>query len=346
MQKKKAMFFRVSRLGLTFFVLFSLLTEWVLLPHTAVRAAGIDNVAAAFSDSEAVGAETRVVVTFTPTTSIASGYIKIYLGPATGGVEFTDGDADQSGTDIACTQTGATFSGGAFAAASATVPMLYSINVASGGDTSAVSCTLGSGAADGPNLPATADGYSIAVVTNADSGAGIGYVGNANDVTVSATALPNLTLTIDGADGSICTTTSGVTSCNLGVVTTAAVNSGNYDVNVGTNATSGATMKIAEDGDLRNGADTIDDVAEEGAVSAGAEEYGIAVTSDASWTEAGNFTDDDTPIPAGPANVASTSGPIASTGDDVTITHKVAVSSTTKALTYTHIVTWTATANF
>ena len=348
MPKKKATFFRVSRMGITIFAIFSLLAEWALLPHTAVRAAGIDDVAAAFSDSETTGAETRVVVTFTPTTSIASGYIKIYLGPATGGVEFTDGDADQTGADIACTQTGSTFSGGAYAAASASVPMLYSINVASGGNTNAVSCTLGSLATDGPNLPASADGYSVGVVTNADSGAGLGYVGNGNDVTVSATTLPNLTLTIDNADATICTTTSGITSCNLGVVTTAAVNTGNYDVNVGTNAASGATMKIAEDGDLRNGADTIDDVVEDtgGTVTAGVEEYGVQVAADASWTEAGNFTDDDTPIPTGPANVASTAGPIASSGDDVTITHRVAVSSITKALTYSHIVTWTATANF
>ncbi|MEK9138118.1 MAG: hypothetical protein AAB393_13415, partial [Bacteroidota bacterium] len=134
----------------------------------------------------------------------------------------------------------------------------------------------------------------------------------------------------------------------LGVVTTAAVNTGNYDVNVGTNATSGATLKIAEDGNLRNGSDVITDVVEDtgGTVTAGVDEYGIAVTSDASWTEAGNFTDDDTPIPTGPASVASTAGPIASSGDDVTITHRVAVSSTVKALTYSHIVTWTATANF
>lgn len=320
--------------------------QWYVQPVQIARAAGIDNVVVATSDSEATGGETRLVVTFTPTTSIAGGYIRIYLGENTAGDEFTDGDADQSGADIACTQVGATFSGGAFAAASATVPMLYSINVASGGDTSAVSCTLGSGATDGPNLPAVADGYSVAVTTNSDAGAGIAYVGNANDVTVSATVLPNLALTIDGADASICVTTSGVTACNLGVVTTAAVNSGNYDVNVGTNATSGATLKITEDGDLRNGSDTIDDVTEGGTVSAGAEEYGIALTSDAAWTEQGDFTDDDTPITTGTDDVATTSGPISISGDDVTVTHKVAVDSTTKALTYSHIVTWTATANF
>jgi hypothetical protein len=224
--------------------------------------------------------------------------------------------------------------------------MLYSVNVATGGDTSAVTCTLGDGATDGPSNPGVADGYSVAVVTNSDSGAGIAYVGNANDVTVSATVLPNLALTIDNADATACTTASGVTSCNLGVVTTAAVNTGNYDVNVGTNAASGATMIVAEDGDLRNGADTINDVVEGNTVTLGTETYGVALTSDAAWTEQGDFTDDDTPLVTGPTNVATTAGPIDIAGNDVTVTHRVAVASTTKALTYSHIVTWTATANF
>ena len=114
-----------------------------------------------------------------------------------------------------------------------------------------------------------------------------------------------------------------------------------------TNAGSGATLQIREDGDLRNGSDVITDIVEDtgGAVTAGVTEYGISVVSDAGWTEAGNFTDDDTPIPAGPATVGTTAAPVAYT-NDVTVTHKAAVDSTVKALTYTHIVTWTATANF
>ena len=257
---------------------------WFARTAQPTEASGL-TVGVTFSDSEAISAETRVVVTFTPGTSLASGSIKIYLGPNTAGAEFTDGDADQSGSTIACTQTGSTFGSGAYAAATATVPMLYSMSVASGGNTNAVSCTLGTGATNGPNLPNVADGYSIAVVTNADSGAGVGYVGNANDVTVSATVLPNLALTIDNADATKCVTTSGVTACNVGVVTTAAVNTGNYDVNVGTNAASGATLKITSDGLLRNGSDNIDDIAENSTVSAGTEGNGIAVTSDAAWTE-------------------------------------------------------------
>jgi hypothetical protein len=107
-------------------------------------------------------------------------------------------------------------------------------------------------------------------------------------------------------------------------------------------------MYISEDGNLRNGADTVDDIVEDsGTVTAGAEEYGIAVAADAGiWTEQGNFTDDDTPIPAGPALVATSAGLTDIAGDDVTITHRAAISSATLPRTYSHIVTWTATADF
>ncbi|MFH1171776.1 MAG: hypothetical protein V1778_04535 [bacterium] len=347
-KNKKQGFFRARRV-VALLAVFTLVISQAVFEIPTAHSAAISPVAANLQSS-ATGAETQITVTWTPATALAvSDVIQLYLGPSTGGVEFTDGDADQSGTDIDCTQSGSTFNSGTFAAASATTPMLYTITVA-GVSTGAgeVVCTLGAASGDGPNLPVTADGYSVAVVTNDDTGAGIDYVGSGNLVTVSASVLPNLTLTIDNSDGTTCTTTSGVTSCSLGLVTTAAVNTGNYDVNVGTNAASGATLKIAEDGDLRNNTDTIDDVVEDtgGTVTAGVEEYGIAVVSDAAWTEQGNFTDDDTPIPSGPATVATTAAPIAASGDDVTITHRVAVSSATKALTYSHIVTWTATATF
>ena len=319
------------------------LLGWVPLAHSA----GIDDVTVTLSN-ETINTASTVTTVFTFGTLVNGNTIKIYLGDTTAGTPWQLNSVTTA--DISCTDngTGESYTVNSVTAASASTPMWTQITATTvGSGATAVTCVVGDGTLN-PINPNGAGNYSIAVVTTNDSGAGIAYVGNANDVTVSATVLPNLTLTIDNADGTTCTTASGVTSCNLGVVTTAAVNTGNYDLNVGTNATSGATLKIAEDGNLRNGSDSITDIVEDtgGTVTAGVDEYGIAVASDASWTEAGNFTDDDTPIPTGPANVATTSAPIASTGDDVTVTHRVAVSSTVKALTYTHIVTWTATANF
>jgi hypothetical protein len=272
--------------------------------------------------------------------------ISIYLGEATTGDEFTDGDTDQTGADIACTQSGTAFTTGAFAAAGATVPMLYSIEVDTvGAGTGAVSCTLGSGASDGPNNPAVADGYSVAVLTENDSGAGIAYVGNANDVTVSVIVMSNLALTIDGADGTNCLTASGVTSCNLGTALTTTVVDGYYDVNVGSNAGSGVTLSLAEDGNLKNNTDTINDVADN-AVTAGFEEYGVAATTSGTWEIDGTYLGIDAPVITGPDIVATTGGGIDIAGDDVNVVHKAAIASTTLAKSYSHTVTWTATANF
>ena len=123
----------------------------------------------------------------------------------------------------------------------------------------------------------------------------------------------------------------------------------NYDLNVGTNAANGATVRVEENQDMTSGGNTISDIVEDtgGAVTAGVEEYGVQVDADVgSWTEQGDFTDDDTPIPGSTTAVASTGGPLASTGDDVTITHKIAVASSTDAGNYTHTVTWTVIADF
>lgn len=313
-----------------------------------VKAGGIDNVTVALG-SAAVSTENQITLGFTPNTAFtAASTISIFLGEKTDGDEFTDGDSDQSGTDINCTQSGTTFNNGAFTAASATSPMLYYIEVNTvGAGTGAVSCTLGSSGSDGPSNPTTADGYSVSVNTENDSGAGIAYVGNANAVNVSVSMLSNLALTINNADGTRCTTTLNITTCNLGTALTTNVVSGNYDVNVGTNATSGASLQINSDGTMRNGAESIAAYIEDtGAITAGTEEYGIDVAADAAWTKVGVFTDDASPVPVVETPLATTSGVINIAGDDITVTHKTAIDSTVSPLTYGQIVTWTATANF
>lgn len=323
------------------------LTLWSLYAFPA-RSAGI-SATITNTDSSAASAETRISVVFTPATAlVVTNTIKMYLGTNTGGVPFTDGDADQSGADVSCAQSGTTFNTGTFAAASATVPMLYTMTVATvGAGTAAVTCTLGTGATDAPSLPATPDGYSVAVVTTSDTGAGIDYVGSSNLVTISAQVLPNLALTIGSADGTICTTTSSVTSCNMGVLTSAAVATGSYSLKVGTNAQTGATLLVLDDGDMRNGALTISDVVENNTVTAGTEGNGLAVAAGTGWTEQSPFDDDDTPTTTSNQTVATTAAPVAVSGTtDVDITHRLAISTATEATTYQHIMTWTATATF
>ncbi|MFH0952018.1 MAG: hypothetical protein V1838_02395, partial [Patescibacteria group bacterium] len=328
-------------------ILFSL--GWLISNVQTARSGGIDDVTITLSDSEALNTESRVQVVFTPDTALTGGdTITIYLAENTGGTEWEDDDADQSSADISCVQAGTTFNNPVYAAATASVPMYYSQDVNTGGNLAQVTCTLGSGAADAPNNPNTAGGFSIAVVTDDDAGAGVAYVGDANDIDVTVEVLPNLSLTIDNADASVCTTTGGgITSCDMGTVTTANVNTGNYDVNVGTNATTSASMKVNDDQDLTSGANTIADVIENNTVTAGVEGYGLQIVENGTeWTEVDPFDDDDTPITTSPVTVATSTGPADAAGDDVTITHRVAVSSITEAGNYSHTVTWTATADF
>lgn len=334
----------VSKKLISIVSIIALVLVWgQLLPQPA-KAVGIDNVTVTLS-VETVGAASQVTVVFASTVLTDTEAFTIYLGEDTTGDEW--GLNAVTTTDISCTDngTGETYTVNSVTAASATLPMRTQITATTvGAGATLTTCLIGDGTPN-PTNPATADGYSVAVATAADSGAGIAYVGNANDITVSVTVLPNLSLTIDGADGSNCTTASGITTCNLGTVLTTTVATGSYDVNVGTNAGSGATMSIAEDGNMRNGANDINDVVEGNTVTANTEGYGVAVVATANWSEQGDFTDDDTPIATGPTTVATSAGPIDYT-DELAVTHRAAISAATLALTYSHIVTWTATANF
>ena len=333
-----------QKLGAVFSIL--LLISIMVYSSGPVTAAGIDDVSVTLVTSEAVNTASQVQVDFTFGTLVNGDTIRIYLGETTAGDEWQLNAVTT--TDISCSDdgTGEAYTVNSVTAASGTVAMYTQITATTvGAAATAVQCLIGDGTPN-PINPISADGYSVAVVTTSDSGAGIAYVGDANDVTVSVDVLPNLALTIDNADATNCVTTSGVTACALGTVLTTTVVTGNYDVNVGTNAGSGATLTIDDDGAMRNGADDIDDVVEGNTVTAGTEGYGVQVVSDGSWTEQGNFTDDDTPIADSAESVAVTAGPISISGDDVTITHRAAIDSTTKSLTYSHIVTWTATGNF
>lgn len=311
-----------------------------------VEAAGIDNVTVTLVTSEAINTASQVQVVFTFTTLIATNTIKIYLGPDTTGDEWQLNAVTTA--DISCTDngTGEVYTVNSVTAASATIPMWTQITATTvGTGATAVTCLIGDGTPN-PINPISANGYNIAVITTNDSGSGIAYVGNGNDVTVSVDVLPNLSLTVGTADGVYCTTTAGVTSCNLGLALTTTTTSGSYDVDVGTNAASGASVYLAEDGNLRNGANDINDVADS-AVTAGSEEYGVALTeTGTAWTIDATYAAIDAPVITGPDLAATSAGPVNTSIDNVDIIHKVGIASSTLALTYTHIVTWTATANF
>ncbi|MFH1508870.1 MAG: hypothetical protein ABIE68_01780 [bacterium] len=305
-----------------------------------VQATGIDVVTVTLAD-DTVSTASQVDVVFTPQTALVdTDVIKIYLGPDTGGDEW-----DMTGvltTDVVCDDAGSegTWTTNSVNAATASLPAYVQITatVADGG---AITCNIGQ--ANDPTNPAVASGYSIAVVTNDDAGAGVAYVGNHNDVTVTAAVLPLLTMDLDNADGSNCVETAGVIACNMGVLTTAAVTSGNYDINAFTNAASGLTVQINADAGLDDGGNDIDDVGES-TVAAGTEDYGIAVAVDGGLTRSGNFATDDSSVPTSATDLYTAAAPV--TSADATITHKVAISSSTAVGSYAQVVTYTAAGDF
>ena len=130
----------------------------------------------------------------------------------------------------------------------------------------------------------------------------------------------------------------GATTCSLGTLSTAAVSSCSYTVTTTTNARGGYVTTIVEDGDLRDGLHTIDDVLD-GAVTAGFEEYGIGLTgADREFPDHRRIIDTPTVI------ARDTTGPIAA--QVVTVTHMASISAHTVAGHYSHTVTLISTGTF
>jgi hypothetical protein len=203
-----------------------------------------------------------------------------------------------------------------------------------------------------------AGNYSISMSdTNGDYGSVLVYVGNDNDVTVTAQVTPSLAFSIrNSAD------TTDTNTCDLGVLSLTAVSTCAYRLKVATNAGSGYTVQINSDGDLRKSGSgdvsddlDLDPITENSTVASGTENYGIAFTGGActggSVTEAGDFSDDDTPIPISSAtNLYSCNGPNNPTSTDTTntalVTHRAAMDAATETGNYSQVVTYYVSATF
>src|SRR3972149_2896783 len=88
------------------------------------------------------------------------------------------------------------------------------------------------------------------------------------------------------------TFTLSATTINLGTLTTGAVNNASHTATVTTNL-GGYSLTVVEDGNLRDSPDDVNDVSD-GAVTAGAEEYGLATS------ESGQAITQDTDCPNSP----------------------------------------------
>lgn len=141
---------------------------------------------------------------------------------------------------------------------------------------------------------------------------------------------------------------------NLGILTTAAVNTQSHTILVTTNV-GGYTARVYEDDNLCriiipcNAANDIADVSD-GAVTAASEEYGLA-TSEAGQeitqdTSCGSAAYNASGLTTTPQSVANATGPTFSSGETTTICYAATISSLTAAGTYRQVVTFVTTGSF
>ena len=127
------------------------------------------------------------------------------------------------------------------------------------------------------------------------------------------------------------------TELDLGLINTNIVGSDTNNVTVTTNAQNGYTCRAVEDGNMRNGANDINDVSD-GTVNAGSEEYGISCSGD------GCQLSGDNGLSGSPLIVASSIGP--TVAEITAVTYKAGASATTVGTTFSHIVTFTCSGDF
>ncbi len=302
--------------------------------------------------NETTSATDNAVITFTPNTAISNGsVIEIAYDQASAGPNGFDGGAELTNADITVSGTNITSS-----AESDFADGYFKSTLTTSADvTTVVTITI-----DGTNEltnPTAAGNFNFSVVvdiggagTTYDYGAGLAYVANDNDVTVTAVVPPILDMELyqTGSDSELV----DPNSCDLGVLSLNTVKSCNYDIGFATNNTAGLTINVVRDALLNSGTNDIDDVSD-GAVSAGNEEYGFQITDIGAGCSAiaqGNYGSQDEPVPGSTANFivssavcnGTTAGQSAKRAE---VTHSASMDTDTIVGAYDQIVTYTAFTN-
>jgi hypothetical protein len=337
---------------LTVFAVFSVNLVALVLP-SSVEAASLTDVSAALSP-DTTSTLTTATLTFTPNTAVSDQTVLeiSYDSLFTGGASLTDADVTVTGTNIT-SSTEADFAAGYF-----TSTLTTSANV-----TTEITVTIG-----GTNqltTPANPGNYNFSVTadiggagTTYDTGAGLAYVADDNDVTVTAVVPPVISLIIyePGVD-------TETNTCDLGVLSLNNVKTCQYDVATGTNNTAGVSLNINSDGPLdsvASGGDidacsgtNCDGADATAGVTAGSEEYGVFVSDNGGgeYTVSGSFGTDSQALPTTETLLASSS----TTGDGTSatnfaerleVTHSASMnSSTLVANDYNQEVIYTAFTN-
>jgi hypothetical protein len=254
---------------------------------------------------------------------------------------------------------------GTYAASAAPVTVIFTINGTTP-DGALLNPSVASSASVSYVTALSMDDEGVAAVCNPNTAGHCGSISvpiiTDGTIDITATVAPTLTFAIRNFDDD-----AAVSTCALGTLTADAVSICRYRIAVDTNATSGYTVLLQAGAGLVSGSDEIDAVVEgtdatkgnDTVVTLGYEEYGIAVvgaTTGAAadpvptYTEEGNFNDDDTPLPTTQTELFSINRPADYTAltltDSTLVTHRAAISAVTPAGSYTQTVTYTVVGNF
>ena len=311
-----------------------------LFVGSPVKAASLTDVTVSLSP-DTTSTATTMTITFTPNTPLSNGAVLevTYDDSFTGGASLTDADITVTGTNITSTVE-SDFADGYF----------KSVLTTSADVTTPVTITVGD--TNKLTTPSSAGNYNVSITADTDgtgstydTGAGLAYVANDNDVTVTAVVPPVIDMEIYEANSSTMTN-----SCKLGVLSLNKVNSCSYDVAGATNNSTGMTVKVTSDGALDDGNGHDINAVADGSVTAGSEEYGFTITDDGSadqW-DGGSYETSDSAVPTSETTFASTSGTIDginNQADRLEVTHKASMATDTVTGNYDQVVTYTAYTN-
>ncbi len=204
--------------------------------------------------------------------------------------------------------------------------------------------------------PGSPGNYSWAVLTDVggdgsddDSGAVLAYVGDDNDVNVTAIVPPTIDMELyqQGTDTELTDTN----TCALGVLSLNQVNTCIYDLGTGTNNSTGVSVYMTSDGSLDDGnGNNIGSPT--GAVTSGEEEYGFYLSElgGGEYTAAGSYSTQHQAVPTSATLLATTSTTgsgttVGSSSQHLEITHAASMSTSTIVGSYNQVVTYTAYTN-
>jgi len=296
-----------------------------------LKAATVANHEINFTTPSGIDAGETITITFPAT--FASGL---------DGVAFGDMDLEDDGVDLALA---ATPSGATWGAAVATRTITFTSGTGTIAATSVITVEIGLnatfGVAGDTQITNSASGsQTISIAgTFGDTGSFAVAIMTEDQVTVSATVDPSITSTLSAS------------TCALGTLDSSSVQTCQYTNTVNTNAGSGYAATILDDGNLRSGANDINDAGVDNDVDQGSEEYGVGTSDNGQTIIENDDCDDpgDDPEPAAAITTsaqqyASATGPV--TNEATTLCHAASIAGATPAGSYQHIVTHITTGTF